>query len=88
MDPKAKSEFLKKISIKGFSIEEGDNTLILRPRGAEATAVVIIQEVKPNEWKVVSAAGKYAGFGRGKKRSYFESYINLWAAESVLQSEE
>ena len=88
MDPKARGEFLKKISINGFSIEEGDNTLILRPRGAEAAAVVIIHEVEPNEWKVVGASGNYVGFGRGKKRSYFESYINRWAAEAVLQSEE
>ncbi|MBA7536202.1 hypothetical protein ES705_28465 [subsurface metagenome] len=88
MDPKAKGEFLKKISINGFSIEVRDNTLILRPRGAEATAVVIIKEVEPNEWKVTGAAGNYAGFNRGKKRSYFEVYINQWATEAVLQAAE
>ena len=87
MDPKAKGEFLKKISINGFSIEEKGKLLVLRPRGAEATAQVIIEEVEPNVWKAVSALGQYAGFARGKKRSYFESYINRWAIESVLQSE-
>lgn len=86
MDPKAKGEFLKKISINGFSIEEGDNTLILRPRGAEATAVIIIEEVEPDVWRVTGAAGHYAGFARGKKRSYFEDYINRWAVEAVLQA--
>ena len=86
MDPKAKGEFLKKISINGFSIEEKDNLLILRPRGAEATAVIIIEEVEPNVWKVAGASGNYARFYRGKKRSYFESYITRWAVEAVLQT--
>ena len=86
MDPKAKGEFLKKISINGFSIEEGDSTLTLRPRGAEATAGIILQEVEPNVWQVVGASGQYAGFYRGKKRSYFEDYINRWALEAVLQT--
>ena len=86
MDPKAKGEFLKKISVNGFSIDEKDKLLVLRPRGAEATAQIIIEEVEPNVWKAVSALGQYAGFARGKKRSYFESYINRWAMESVLQT--
>ncbi len=86
MDPKARGEFLKKISINGFSISEEGNTLILRPRGAEATAEVIIQEAEPNVWKVKGAAGAYAGFARGKKRGIFESYINRWALEAVLQT--
>ena len=86
MDPKAKGEFLKKISINGFSIEESGDMLILRPRVTEAEAVIIIQEVEPNVWKVVGASGRYAGFYRGKKRSYFETYINQWATEVVLQA--
>ena len=86
MDPKAKGEFLKKISINGFSIEESGDMLILRPRGTEAEAEIIIQEVEPNVWKVVGASGRYAGFYRGKKRSYFETYINQWATEAVLQA--
>ncbi|HUV51892.1 MAG TPA: hypothetical protein VMW64_02305 [Dehalococcoidia bacterium] len=86
MDPKVKGEFLKKISINGFSIEEGDSTLTLRPRGAETTAGIIIQEVEPNVWQVVGASGQYAGFARGKKRSYFEDYVNRWALEAVLQA--
>ena len=86
MNPKARGEFLKKISINGFSITESDAILTLRPRGAEATAGIVIREVEPNTWKVASAAGAYAGFARGKKRSYFEIYINQWVAEAVLQS--
>ena len=86
MDPKAKGEFLKKISISGFSIEEKENQLILRPRGAEAIAEITIEEVKPNTWIVMSASGRYAGFGRGKKRLYFESYITRWVVEAVLQT--
>ena len=86
MEPKAKGEFLKKISINGFSIEEKENLLILRPGGAETTAAIIIEEVEPNVWKAVSAAGSYAGFVRGKKRSFFESYINRWVVEAVLQT--
>lgn len=88
MDPKAKGEFLKKISINGFSITEGDSTLTLRPRGAEATAEITIQEVEPNVWQVAGASGNYAGFYRGKKRIYFESYINRWALEATLQAAE
>lgn len=87
MDPKAKGEFLKKISINGFSITEGDKTLTLCPRGAETTDEITIQEVEPNAWKVVSAKGQYAAFGRGKKRSFFESYINRWSLEAILQTE-
>jgi len=86
VDPKAKGEFLKKISINGFSITEEDNTLTLRPRGAETIAEIIIEEVETNVWKVVGASGRYAVFYRGKKRSYFESYINRWAVEAVLQT--
>lgn len=87
MEPKAKGEFLKKIIINGFSIEEMDDELVLRPRGMEETALVIIKEVEPNKWAVQSGLGQYAGFARGKKRSYFESYINEWAAGAVLQTE-
>ncbi|MBA7468171.1 hypothetical protein ES707_03412 [subsurface metagenome] len=85
MNPKAKSEFLKKISVNGFSIEEEENTLTLHPRGAESTAGITIKEAESDVWRVTSAAGHYAGFARGKKRSYFESYINRWAIEAVLQ---
>ncbi len=84
MDPKAKGEFLKKISINGFSIDEEGNTLTLSPRGAETTAEIAIQEEETNVWKVVSASGQYAGFARGKKRSYFETYINQWSMEAVF----
>jgi len=87
VDPKAKGEFLKKISINGFAIDVKDNLLFLHPRGAEATAEIIIEEVEPNVWKVAGASGSYAGFYRGKKRSYFESYITRWALEAVLQTE-
>ena len=87
MDPKAKSEFLKKISVNGFSIEEKDNLLFLHPRGAEATAEIIIGEVELNVWKAVGASGAYTGFYRGKKRPFFESYINRWALEAIMQSE-
>ena len=87
MDPKAKGEFLKKLSTNGFSIDEKDKLLVLRPRGAEATAQIIIEEVEPNVWKAVSALGQYAGFARGKKRSYFETYINQWVLEAIMQSE-
>ena len=86
MDPKAKSEFLKKISVNGFSIEEKDNLLFLRPRGAEATAEIIIGDVELNVWKAVGASGAYTGFYRGKKRPFFESYINRWATEAILQT--
>ena len=86
MDPKAKGEFLKKIAVNGFSIIEGDNTLTLRPRGMEETAEVTIQEVEPDEWKVVGASGQYAGFYRGQKRLYFEAYIKKWATEAILEA--
>ncbi len=86
MNPKAKGEFLKKISINGFSIEERENQLILRPRGAETTAVIIIEEVEPNVWKVAGASGNYAAFARGKKRLIFENYIKEWAASAILQT--
>ena len=88
MDPKVKGEFLKKISINGFSIRERDDELVLQPRGSEETAEITIKETESNKWTVVSGLGWYAGFARGKKRSYFESYINQWAAGAVLQAAE
>ena len=87
MNGKARGELFKKISINGFSIEDNGSRLTLRPRGAEATAEVTIENDGVNGFRVVGASGSYAGFGRGQKRSYFESYINRWAAEAVLQSE-
>lgn len=87
MDPKAKGEFLKKIAINGFSIFEDDGRLTLHPRGAEATAAVTIEEAEPDVWRVVSASGAYAGYARGKKRGYFETYLNQWAIQAVLQTE-
>ncbi|GAH38756.1 unnamed protein product, partial [marine sediment metagenome] len=54
---------------------------------AEATAEVTIEDDKVNGFRVVSASGRYAGFARGQKRSYFESYINRWVMEAVFQSE-
>jgi len=86
MEAKAKGEFLKKIAINGFSIEEKEGVLFLRPRGMEATAQVIIREKEPNVWEVVGASGHYAAFGRKPKRVYFESYINRWALEASLQA--
>ncbi|MBA7549657.1 hypothetical protein ES705_42148 [subsurface metagenome] len=87
MNGKARGEFLKKASINGFSIEDNGSHLTLRPRGAEATAEVTIEDDKVNGFRVVSASGSYAGFARGQKRSYFESYINRWVMEAVFQSE-
>jgi len=87
VDPKAKGEFLKKISINGFSIEEKDNLLVLRPRGSKEIAEVIIVEAEMNVWKVAGSKGAYAAFGHGRKRSFFESYINRWAMEAISQSE-
>jgi len=84
VEAKAKAEFLKKISINGFSIEEKDDLLTLRPRGMEAMAAITIREAEPNVWKVVSASGQYMAFARGQKRLYFESYINRWAEEALL----
>ena len=86
MGAKAKGEFLKKISINGFSIAEHDNELTLRPRGIEEATEITIKETEPGVWKVTHAIGRYAGFSRGKKRSYFESYINQWAAEASLRA--
>ncbi|MBA7629081.1 hypothetical protein ES703_36579 [subsurface metagenome] len=85
MNDKARGAFLKKISMNGFSIEDNGDRLTLHPRGAEAQAEVTIEDNGVNGWKVVSASGRYAGFARGKKRSYFESYINRWAVEAFLQ---
>jgi len=86
MEPKARAEFIKKISINGFSIEDTGDALTLRPRGAEATAEVIIKEVEPNVWQVAGASGAYSGFYRGKKREYFERYINQWSLAAALEA--
>jgi len=86
VNPKARGEFLKRISTSGFSITEESDTLTLRPRGAEATAEVTIQEVEPNVWSVVRASGEYGGFSRGKKRKFFEANLTQWATEAVLQT--
>lgn len=87
VEPKVKGEFLKKISVNGFSIEERGDELTLRPRGMESTAEITIREVAPDDWKVKSASGHYAGFARGQKRKYFEQYINQWTLEALLRAE-
>lgn len=86
MEAKARGEFLKKISVNGFSIEEKGKQLILRPRGALATAEITIEEVKSDTWIVMSAAGRYAAYGRGRKRLIFENYIKQWVTESILRA--
>ena len=88
MDANAKGKFLRKIAINGFSIEEKEDVLILRPRGAEATASVSIREDEEGVWAVVDASGSYGGFRRGKKKGYFETYVNQWAMEALFQSRE
>ena len=88
MEAKAKELFLRKIVINGFSIQEEANRLTLRPRGAEATAEITLEEVEVNVWRVKSASGRYAGFARGSKRSYFEAYLNQWVSEAQLQAAE
>jgi len=88
VEAKAKGFLLKKIVINGFSVQEEANRLILRPRGAEATTEVTIEEVEVNVWRVRSASGRYAGFARGSKRSYFEAYLSQWVAEAQLQAAE
>ena len=87
LNDKARGELLKKISINGFSIEDNGSRLTLRPRGAEATAELTIEDDRENGWRVVSAKGQYAGFTRGQKRSYFESYLNRWVVEADSQSQ-
>lgn len=84
MEAKARGEFLKKISVNGFSIEDHGDSLTLRPRGMEATAEITIEEKEPNTWVVLAASGNYAGFARGQKKIYFESYLNQWAAAALL----
>lgn len=86
MEAKAKGLFLKKIVINGFSVTEEENRLILRPRGAEATAAVTIEEVEPNDWRVTNASGAYTSFARGSKRLYFQAYISQWVSEAQLQA--
>jgi len=85
MNDKARGELLKKISVNGFSIEDNGIRVTLRPRGSESIAEITIEDDGVNGWRVVSASGQYAAFTRGKKRSYFESNINQWTAEAILQ---
>ena len=86
MNEKARGELLKKVSVNGFSIEDNGIRITLRLRGALSVAEITIEDDGVNGWRVVSASGSYAGFARGKKRSYFETYINQWAAEAILRS--
>jgi len=88
MEPKARQEFLKKITINGFSIEDLGDQLILRPRGAEREAEVTLKEVEPNVWKVRGGSGRFAAFSFGKKRTFFEQYITQWATLAVLQTQD
>jgi len=85
MDARARSELLKKISCQGFSIEDYGSRLILRPRGAENSAAITVEENDEEGWKVIRAEGKYTGFARGYKQTYFENNLNLWAVQARLQ---
>jgi hypothetical protein len=86
VEAKAKAYFLKKISINGFSIREENNTLTLSPRGMGGMGEIAIEEKEPNVWTVTRGWGRYAGFARGQKRLYFETYLKGWVAEAVLQA--
>jgi len=87
MNGQARGELLKKISVNGFSIEDNGIRITLHPRGSESIAEVTIEDDGVNGWRVVSASGQYAVFARGQKRKYFESNINRWEAEAILQAE-
>lgn len=77
--------FLKKASINGFSIEDNGSRITLRPRGIESQAEITIEDTVGNGYKVVEAAGKFAGFARGHKRKYFEDNVNRWVLEALQQ---
>ena len=83
MEAKARDIFLTKLILNGFAIEELGNLLIMKPRGAEATAEVTIAEALDGTWHVASASGNYVSYARGKKKVMFENYVNGWAAEAV-----
>ena len=85
MEREAKQRFLKKIAINGFSIEEREQQLVLRPRGMEAVAELVIEETEGG-WKVTGASGRYAGFKRGRKKEYLENYLNIWATQAEAES--
>lgn len=86
MEAKAKQLLLKKLVINGFSVTEEGNKLTLSPRGGVVPAELTLEEVEPNVWRVETASGQYAGFARGRKRSYFEAYLLQWVSDALLQA--
>ncbi len=86
MEAKAKQLLLRKLVINGFSVTEEGNKLILSPRGGVVPAELTLEEVEPNVWRVETASGQYAGFARGRKRSYFEAYLLQWVSDALLQA--
>lgn len=83
-DKKTKGIFLRKIVTSGFAVSEVNDELILTPRVRNVDAMVRIKQAG-DKWIVVEAEGAYSGFGRGKKRAYFETYLNNWWQQAQIE---
>lgn len=83
---KSRETFMKKAAINGFTIEDNGARITLRPRGIEAQAEITIEDDPGNGYKVVAAAGTFAGFARGQKRKFFEDNVNRWVLEALQQA--
>lgn len=77
-----KDYLLIKFAINGFSVFSiEEKRFILRPRGMEETAEILLEWGEDDRPMVIATAGRY--FGK-KKQHFFQMQIDQWYAEAQL----
>jgi|GEM_PF-3342144 len=81
MNEKQRECMLTKFAVNGFAVFDGEEAdeLVLRPRGMEETAEIVLRET-PVGYEVVKSSGAYAGV---KKRAFFQNNLDVWASECL-----
>lgn len=81
MNEKQRECMLTKFAVNGFAVFDGEEAgeLVLKPRGMEEKAEIVIRET-PVGYEIVRSSGAYAG---AKKRAFFQGNLDLWASECL-----
>jgi len=80
MNEKQRECMLTKFAVNGFAVFDGEESeLVLRPRGMEERAEIVLRET-PVGYEIVRSSGAYAGT---KKRTFFQNNLDMWASECL-----
>lgn len=73
---------LTKFAINGFSVYYAEEKrFIIRPRGMEDTAEMLIEWGEGDRPVVIASDGRYAG---KRRREFFQRQLDAWYAEAQL----